>query len=107
MESLWKQFQFALKNYNETTEERKLAFENLKSKDEKSAKEIDTQMKKLQKIQVKTELVQTGCTLLLVISFWLIVGKILKCFRFLPSNYFYWLNDFLHCFDIKAKILNH
>jgi len=51
VESLWKQFQFALKNYNETTEERKLAFENLKSKDEKSAKEIDTQMKKLQKIQ--------------------------------------------------------
>nr|CAB3228657.1 coiled-coil domain-containing protein 65 [Phallusia mammillata] len=51
VESLWKQFQSALKNYNETTEERKIAFENLKSKDEKSAKEIETQMRKLQRIQ--------------------------------------------------------
>ncbi|CAK8679800.1 dynein regulatory complex subunit 2-like isoform X2 [Clavelina lepadiformis] len=51
VESLWKQFQSALKNYNETTEERKIAFENLKSKDEKSAREIEFQMKKLQKIQ--------------------------------------------------------
>jgi len=45
VESLWKQFQAALKNYNDSTEERKLAFENLKSKDEKSAKEIETQMR--------------------------------------------------------------
>jgi len=52
VESLWKQFQSALKNYNESTEERKLAFENLKSKDEKSAKEIETQMRKLQRLQV-------------------------------------------------------
>uniref|UniRef100_H2YV41 Dynein regulatory complex protein 1 n=2 Tax=Ciona savignyi TaxID=51511 RepID=H2YV41_CIOSA len=51
VESLWKQFQAALKNYNETTEERKIAFENLKAKDEKSAKEIETQMRKLQRIQ--------------------------------------------------------
>jgi len=51
VENLWKQFQAALKNYNETTEERKAAFETLKAKDEKSSKEIDTQMKKLQKIQ--------------------------------------------------------
>ena len=42
----------ALKNYNETTEERKLAFENLKAKDEKSSYEIETQMRKLQRIQV-------------------------------------------------------
>ena len=42
----------ALKNYNETTEERKLAFENLKVKDEKSSYEIETQMRKLQRIQV-------------------------------------------------------
>ncbi|KAK2556161.1 Dynein regulatory complex subunit 2 [Acropora cervicornis] len=41
----------ALKNYNETTEERKLAFENLKAKDEKSSYEIETQMRKLQRIQ--------------------------------------------------------
>ena len=53
VESLWKQFQIALKNYNESTEERKIAFENLKAKDEKSAKEIEAQMKKLQKIQVR------------------------------------------------------
>ncbi|XP_077967631.1 dynein regulatory complex subunit 2-like isoform X2 [Styela clava] len=51
VEALWKQFQAALKSYNETTEERKIAFENLKSKDEKSAKEIEMQMKKLQRIQ--------------------------------------------------------
>jgi len=51
VESLWKQFQSALKNYNETTEERKIAFENLKAKDDKSSKEIDTQMRKLQKLQ--------------------------------------------------------
>lgn len=51
VETLWKQFQAALKSYNETTEERKIAFENLKVKDEKSAKEIELQMKKLQKIQ--------------------------------------------------------
>jgi uncharacterized protein YlaN (UPF0358 family) len=42
-----------LKSYNETTEERKNAFENLKQRDEKSAKEIETQMRKLQRIQVK------------------------------------------------------
>jgi len=51
VENLWKQFQSALKNYNETTEERKAAFELLKNKDEKSSKEIDMQMKKLQKLQ--------------------------------------------------------
>lgn len=50
VEDLWKQFQLALKNYNETTEERKAAFETLKSKDEKSAKEIEMQMRKLQRI---------------------------------------------------------
>lgn len=51
VEDLWRQFQQALKNYNETTEERKNAFENLKQRDEKSAKEIETQMRKLQRIQ--------------------------------------------------------
>ncbi|XP_065055423.1 dynein regulatory complex subunit 2-like [Rhopilema esculentum] len=53
VEELWKQFQAALKNYNETTEERKVAFENLKIKDEKSAKEIELQMRKLHRIQEK------------------------------------------------------
>jgi len=53
VEELWKQFQGALKNYNETTEERKVAFENLKIKDEKSAEEIARQMRKLHRIQEK------------------------------------------------------
>ena len=42
----------ALRNYQEATEERKRAFEELKTKDEKSAKEIDLQMRKLQRITV-------------------------------------------------------
>jgi len=55
VESLWKQFQDALKDYNDTTEDRKVAFEILKGKDERSAREIDNQMRKLQKIHVRTE----------------------------------------------------
>ncbi|XP_043939726.1 dynein regulatory complex subunit 2 [Protopterus annectens] len=51
VEDLWRQFQQALKNYNDATSERKTAFEALKARDEKSAKEIEMQMKKLQKIQ--------------------------------------------------------
>ncbi|XP_065432707.1 dynein regulatory complex subunit 2-like isoform X2 [Chrysemys picta bellii] len=51
VEELWKRFQQALKNYTEATEDRKIAFEALKLKDEKSSKEIEMQMKKLQKIQ--------------------------------------------------------
>ncbi|XP_074641564.1 dynein regulatory complex subunit 2-like [Tubulanus polymorphus] len=50
VEDLWQAFQAALKNYNETTEERKNAFEALKARDEKSAEEIETQMRKLQRI---------------------------------------------------------
>lgn len=53
VEDLWKQFQLALKNYNETTEERKIDFETLKTKDENSAREIEMQMRKLQRIQDK------------------------------------------------------
>ena len=45
-----------LKNYNETTEEKKIAFETLKIKDEKSAREIEMQMRKLQRIQVSIEI---------------------------------------------------
>ncbi|XP_020832843.1 dynein regulatory complex subunit 2 [Phascolarctos cinereus] len=51
VEDLWRRFQKALKNYTNATEDRKLAFETLKAKDEKSSKEIEMQMKKLQKIQ--------------------------------------------------------
>jgi len=59
VEELWRQFQAALKNYNESTEERKVAFETLKSKDEKSAKEIELQMRKLQRIQDKISQLKT------------------------------------------------
>ena len=52
VEKLWDEFHDALKNYQETTEERKKAFEELKTKDEKSAKEIEMQMRKLQRISV-------------------------------------------------------
>jgi len=52
VEDLWNQFTVALKNYQEATEERKKAFEDLKARDEKSAREIDMQMRKLQRIQV-------------------------------------------------------
>lgn len=49
---MWRRFQDALKNYTDATEERKVAFETLKVKDEKSAKEIEVQMKKIQRLQV-------------------------------------------------------
>ena len=52
VEDLWGQFQAALKAYQETTEERKKAFEELKAKDERSAKEIETQMRRLQRLSV-------------------------------------------------------
>ena len=53
VEELWKKFKEALDNYNETTNDRRNAFENLKAKDEKSAKEIEMQMRKLQRITVR------------------------------------------------------
>ncbi|XP_023579295.1 coiled-coil domain-containing protein 65 isoform X2 [Octodon degus] len=51
VEDLWKRFQDALKNYTDATEDRKIAFETLKVKDEKSSEEIEAQMKKIQKLQ--------------------------------------------------------
>lgn len=51
VEDLWRQFQAALNQYNATTEERKRQFEDLKQKDQKNAKEIEQQMKKLIKLQ--------------------------------------------------------
>ncbi|XP_028653952.2 dynein regulatory complex subunit 2 [Erpetoichthys calabaricus] len=51
VEDLWQQFQQAQRSYTEATEDRRIAFETLKAKDEKSAKEIDMQMKKIQRIQ--------------------------------------------------------
>lgn len=52
VEDLWRQFQAALNQYNSSTEERKRQFEELKQKDQKNAKEIELQMKKLVKLQV-------------------------------------------------------
>ncbi|KAM5333977.1 dynein regulatory complex subunit 2 [Glossophaga mutica] len=51
VEDLWRRFQSALKNYTDATEDQKIAFEALKVKDEKSSKEIEAQMKKIQKLQ--------------------------------------------------------
>ncbi|XP_011366552.1 coiled-coil domain-containing protein 65 [Pteropus vampyrus] len=51
VEDLWRRFQDALKNYTDATEDRKVAFETLKVKDEKSSKEIEAQMKKIQRLQ--------------------------------------------------------
>lgn len=60
MEDLWRKFQDALKNYTDATEDRKIAFETLKVKDEKSSKEIEMQMKKIQKLQVSAHLETPG-----------------------------------------------
>nr|XP_060620108.1 dynein regulatory complex subunit 2 [Anolis sagrei ordinatus] len=51
VENLWKRFQQALRNYTEATEDRKIAFEALRLRDERSTKEIEMQMRKLQKMQ--------------------------------------------------------
>ncbi|KND01614.1 uncharacterized protein SPPG_03412 [Spizellomyces punctatus DAOM BR117] len=51
VEDLWRQFQAALNQYNTSTEERKKQFEDLKQKDQKNAKEIEQQMRKLVKLQ--------------------------------------------------------
>ncbi|XP_066865306.1 dynein regulatory complex subunit 2 isoform X2 [Kogia breviceps] len=51
VEDLWRRFQDALKNYTDATEDRKIAFETLMVKDEKSSKEIEAQMKKIQRLQ--------------------------------------------------------
>ncbi|XP_069346509.1 dynein regulatory complex subunit 2 isoform X1 [Eulemur rufifrons] len=51
VEDLWRRFQDSLKNYTDSTEDRKIAFETLKVKDEKSSKEIEAQMRKIQKLQ--------------------------------------------------------
>lgn len=47
---LWNQFNQAMRNYEEITEDRKRTFDDLKEKDEKSAKEIDMQMRKIQSL---------------------------------------------------------
>eukprot|EP01135_Chromosphaera_perkinsii_P006115 Nk52_evm2s403 gene=Nk52_evmTU2s403 len=61
VEDLWRQFQSGLNNYNANAEERKQGFEMLKAKDQRSAKTIEQQMRKLQRlhesvIQVKVKM---------------------------------------------------
>lgn len=47
---LWNQFNQAMKNYEEITEDRKRSFDEYKERDEKSAKEIESQMRKIQSL---------------------------------------------------------
>nr|XP_023859152.1 LOW QUALITY PROTEIN: coiled-coil domain-containing protein 65-like [Salvelinus alpinus] len=56
VEDLWRQFQQALGCYNEATENRLMAIESLWTLDQHSPKEIDTQMRRLQKMQVSVGL---------------------------------------------------
>ncbi|XP_010164857.1 dynein regulatory complex subunit 2, partial [Antrostomus carolinensis] len=51
VEMLWRQFQRAIQSYSEATEHQKITYEALKQKDKKSSREIETQAKRLQKLQ--------------------------------------------------------
>ncbi|XP_076870282.1 dynein regulatory complex subunit 2 [Brachyhypopomus gauderio] len=48
---LWEQFQQVLHSYSEATKVRQVEYESLRAKDEHSAREIDLQMRRLQKMQ--------------------------------------------------------
>ncbi|XP_042749609.1 dynein regulatory complex subunit 2-like, partial [Lagopus leucura] len=52
LQGLWEQFRNAAQRYAEATERRRLGFEALKAKDEKSAREMEVQEKRLQRLQV-------------------------------------------------------
>lgn len=79
IEDLWVQFQTALKQYNDATEERKRAFEDLKNKDEKSSREIDTQMRRIQRLTVCVILIWT-----LVLS--IFMGVLILHYSFAPIS---------------------
>ncbi|KAM4648636.1 dynein regulatory complex subunit 2-like [Amazona ochrocephala] len=51
LDKLWKQVRCALQAYAEATERQRVVFEALKQKDENSSREVETQTKKLQKLQ--------------------------------------------------------
>ena len=53
VDDLMDQFKQTMKNYEEMNEERQRLFYELKEKDEKSAKEIDMQMRKIQSLTVR------------------------------------------------------
>ena len=52
MADLWNQFNIVMTDFEETNGARKRSFDELKEKDEKSAKEIDMQMRKLNILNV-------------------------------------------------------
>uniref|UniRef100_UPI003AAE4A1B dynein regulatory complex subunit 2-like n=1 Tax=Centroberyx gerrardi TaxID=166262 RepID=UPI003AAE4A1B len=51
VESLRRQVQQVLSSYTEATDDRHIAFESLRARDQRNAQEIDAQMRKLQKMQ--------------------------------------------------------
>ncbi|KAM4648639.1 dynein regulatory complex subunit 2-like [Amazona ochrocephala] len=51
LDKLWKQVRCALQAYAEATERQRVVFEALKQKDENCSREVETQTKKLQKLQ--------------------------------------------------------
>uniref|UniRef100_A0A8B9FWI2 Dynein regulatory complex subunit 2 n=1 Tax=Amazona collaria TaxID=241587 RepID=A0A8B9FWI2_9PSIT len=51
LDELWRQVRCALQGYAEATERQRVVFEALKQKDENSSREVETQTKKLQKLQ--------------------------------------------------------
>ncbi|KAG7477366.1 hypothetical protein MATL_G00068840 [Megalops atlanticus] len=51
VEELWRQLQQAKRSYGEATDDRRMACEALRARDQSSSREIDTQMKKLQRMQ--------------------------------------------------------
>ncbi|KAI1891150.1 hypothetical protein AGOR_G00161940 [Albula goreensis] len=51
VEEMWRQLQEATRSYHEATDEHRAACETLRARDERSACEIEAQMKKLQKMQ--------------------------------------------------------
>jgi hypothetical protein len=62
VEDLWGQFTVALQAYQEATEDRRGKYEELKVKDEKSARTIDKQMRKLQRVADQTALIKSDGT---------------------------------------------
>ena len=56
--TLWKQFDQALKSYQTSTNSRKQEFEEYKRRDDHAAQEIDTQMRRINKLWVRTILIR-------------------------------------------------
>lgn len=53
MTDLWNQFNQVMQTYEENNGQKKRSFEELREKDEKSAREIDLQMRKINKLLVR------------------------------------------------------